>query len=74
METYIARMFGDVRHERSLMLLISLTEERILKQRRYTDHKRVISKNLAVGKLHRQRISKSDVAVQLLENHFMFIK
>ena len=32
METYFATMFEDVRHERSLILLLSLTDPDILKQ------------------------------------------
>ena len=46
-------MFEDVRHERSLMLLLSLTDPDILKQRKFTDHELNIIINLALQKLHR---------------------
>ena len=38
MEKYFAPMFEDVRHERSLLLLWSLTDLHILKQAKFTDH------------------------------------
>ena len=38
MEQYFAVMFEDVRHERSLILLMSLTDRDILKQAKFTDH------------------------------------
>ena len=38
MEQYISVMFKDVRHERSLtLLLLSLTDPDILRQRNFTD-------------------------------------
>ena len=60
-------MFEVVRHERSLILLLSLTDPLILKQANFTDHEINITKNLALEKLHRQRISKEEVAIALLE-------
>ena len=38
METYVATIFEDVRHERSLILLLGLVEPDILKQSKFTDH------------------------------------
>ena len=38
MEAYFATMFEDIRHERSLMLLLSLTDPDILKQSKFTDN------------------------------------
>ena len=38
MEVYFARMFEDVRHERSLILLVSLTDPDVLKESKFTDH------------------------------------
>ena len=48
-------MFEDVRHERSIILLLSLTDPDILKQSNFTDDEAEIIKNLAPEKLHRQR-------------------
>ena len=67
MEAYFATMFEDVRHERSLILLLSLTDPDILKHSKFTDDEINIIKNLALEKLHRQRILKEYHAVSLLE-------
>ena len=37
MEAYFSNLFEDVRHERSLILLLSLTDPNILKQSKFTD-------------------------------------
>ena len=68
MESYFATMFEDIRHERSLILLLSLTDPDILKQSKFTDDEINIIKNLALEKLHRQRILKEQIAMDLLEN------
>ena len=47
MEQYFNTLFEDVRHERSLILLLSLTEPDILKQSKFNDHEIEIIKNLA---------------------------
>ena len=67
MEAYFNTIFEDVRHERSLILLLSLTDPDILKQSKFTDNEINIIKNLALEKLHRQRILKEYHAVSLLE-------
>ena len=74
MEKIFASMFEDVRHERSLILFISLTDADILKQSKFTDHELNITKNLALGKVHRKRILKEYVAVSILEWYFLFVK
>ena len=51
MEAYFNTIFEDVRHERSLILLLSLVESSILKQSKFTDHEIEIIKNLALEKL-----------------------
>ena len=63
METYFYTIFEDIRYERSLILLLSLVEPSILKQSKFTDHEIEIIKNLALEKLHRQRILKEYHAV-----------
>ena len=67
MEKYFSNLFEDVRHERSLILLLSLTDPYILKQSKFTDVEIEIIKNLALEKLHRQRILKEYHDVSLLE-------
>ena len=67
MEQYFNTIFQDVRHEQSLLLLLSLTDPDILKQSKFTDDEIKIIKNLALEKLHRQRILKEYHAVSLLE-------
>ena len=70
METFFNNIFEDVRHERSLILLLSLVEPSILKQSNFTDHEIEIIKNLALEKLHRQRVLKKHIAMDLLEKQF----
>ena len=60
-------MFEDVRHERSLIFLLSLTDPDISKQSKFTDDENQKLKNLALEKLYRQRILKGHVAMDLLE-------
>ena len=67
MQQYFAVMFEDVRHERSLLLLLSLTDPVILKQAKFTDHEIHILKVIGLEKLHRQRILKEEAAIALLE-------
>ena len=43
----VATMFEDFRHERSLILLLSLIDEGVLRQFGFTDHEINITKNLA---------------------------
>ena len=68
MEQYFAVVFEDVRHERSLALILSLTDPDILKQSKFTDYEIDIIKKLALEKKHRQRIFKEHVAMSLLES------
>ena len=56
-------MFEEIRHEISLILLLSLTDPDILIQSKLTDHNIDNLKNLALEKLHRQHILKKHVAV-----------
>ena len=67
MEAYFIAIFDDIRHERSLILLLSIVETSILKQSKFTDHEIEIIKNIALEKLHRQRILKEHVAMDLIE-------
>ena len=70
METYFNTIFEDIRHERSLILILSLVEPSILKQSKFTDHEIQIIKNLVLEKIHRQRILKEHIAMDLLEKQF----
>ena len=69
MDQYFATIFEDIRHERSLILFLSLVEPSILKQSKFTDHEIEIIKNLALQKLHRQRILKEHIAMDLLDDN-----
>ena len=60
-------MFEDVRHEPSLILLLSLTAPDNLKHSKFTHHGTEIIKNLALEKLHRQKMLKDYTALKLLE-------
>ena len=70
MEAFFNAIFEDVRHERCLILLLSIVEPNILKQSKFTDDEIEIIKNIAFEKLHRQRILKEHVAMDLLEKQF----
>ena len=67
MEQYFSKLFEDVRHERSQVLLLSLTDPNIVKQTKFTDHELKTVKNVALGKLHRHKSLEEDFALQLLE-------
>ena len=67
MEQNFATIFEDVRHERSFLLLLSLTDSDMLKQSKFTDDEINIIKNPTLEKLHRQRILKDYHGVSLLE-------
>ena len=60
-------MFEGVRHERSLLLLLSLTEPDLLKQSKFRDNGVNVMKNYALERLHRQRVLKESFALQMLE-------
>ena len=61
-------MFEEVRHERSLILLLSLTDPDILRQSKFTDHELSNIKDVPLEKSHSQRILKEQVAFALLES------
>ena len=65
MENYFISLFEDVSHERSLILLLSLTDEGILKQSGFTINEIKIIKNIALEKIHRQKMLKENYALQL---------
>ena len=72
MEHSFATMFENIRHERSLILLLSLTDSDVLRQSKVTDDEINIIKNLALENLHRQRILKEYVAASLLEEEIEY--
>ena len=55
MEQYFDSIFESVRHERSLILLLSIVEPDIFRQSKFLDLEIKIIKNIALEKLHRQR-------------------
>ena len=68
MENYFISFFEDVRLERILILLLSLTDEGILKQSGFTINEIKIIKNNALEKIHRQKMLKEYYALQLCDN------
>ena len=70
MESYFSNLFEDVRHERSLIFLLTLVEPDISKQSKFTDHEINIIKDIALDKIYRQRILKEIKAMDLLEKQF----
>ena len=67
MENYFINLFEDVRHERSLILLLSLTDEGILKQAGFLDNEIEIIKNIALQKIKRQVDLKQYIAMNLID-------
>ena len=68
MKQVCAVIFEGVRHERSLILLSSILDPNLLRQNKFTDHESDYIKNLALDKLHRQRVLIEHVAMSLLES------
>ena len=69
MEAYYSNLFEDVRQERSLTLLLSLTDPDIKKQYKITDDEINIIKNVALEQKHRQKCSKEYFLLQILESN-----
>ena len=69
MENYFNTIFEDIRYQRSLILLLSLTEPDILIQSKFTDNEIEIIKNIALEKIFRQK-NLEIVALDLLEKPF----
>ena len=70
MEQNFSNLFEDVRHKRSLILLLSLVEPDMFEKSKFTDHEINIIKDLALDKIHRQRILREIKAMDLLEKQF----
>ena len=54
MENYFLTLFEDVRFERTLILVLSLTDEGILNQVGFTENEIKTIKDIALQKVHRQ--------------------
>ena len=67
MEANFSNPVEDIQYERSLILLLSITDPGILKQSIFTDDEINKITNLALEKLHRRKCLKEDFALQLLE-------
>ena len=52
MEQYFDSVFEDVRHERSVILLLSIVEPNILRESIFLDYELEFIKNIALEKLH----------------------
>ena len=66
MGQYFAMIFEDIKHERFLLLLLSITDPDILRHCKFTDYEVDIIEEVALEKLHRQRILKEHIAMSLL--------
>ena len=58
MEANFSNLLEDVTRERSLIILLSLRDPDISKQSKFIDDELNILKNLALERLHRQRLLK----------------
>ena len=67
MEQYFSNLFKYVRHERSLILILSPTDPDKSKQSNFTDDETNIIKNLALEKIHGQKCLKEFFAFHVLE-------
>ena len=67
MQQYFPTMFEDLKHERSLILLLSLTDPDLVKPSKLTDIELNIIKKLALEKLPRKISLKDYFALHLLE-------
>ena len=68
MEEYFPVMFEDLRLERSLFLLLSLTDPDFLRQSKITDFEIDIFASLASEKLHRQNVLEERLAMSFLQS------
>ena len=68
MEKYFLTLFEDVRYERTLILILSLTDEGVLNQAGFTENEIKIIKDIALQKVHRQRSLKEYKAIEFLDN------
>ena len=66
MEQYFATIFEGVRHERSLIILLSFTDPNMLKQNKFTDHEINVKKSCC-RKITERILKKKHVAVSLME-------
>ena len=69
-EQYFSNLLEDVRHERSLILLLTVTDADMLRQNKFRDNEIQLIKNLALEKLHKKCILKEHVAMDLLGKQF----
>ena len=59
MESYFIKLFDNIHYERSLILLLSLTDPDILRQTKFRDDEIKIIKNIVREKLYRQNIKRT---------------
>ena len=60
-------MSESIVFERSLLLILSLTEQVVIKQSIFTDHETNIKKILLLENLYRVKMSKQYVALQIMK-------
>ena len=74
MQASFSNLFEDKRYERSVILLLTITDSDVLKQSNFTDDEINIMKNLDLEKLHRQKSLKEIFALKILDYYFLFDK
>ena len=67
MENFFSILLEDIRHERSLTLLLSISDPDIFRRSKFTEDEISIIRDLALEKIYRQKILKKYHAVSLLE-------
>ena len=70
MENFFIELFDNIHYERSLVLLLSLTDSDLLIQAGFTIDEIDINKNIAFQKIKRQADLKQYVDMDLLEKQF----
>ena len=74
LEAGFSNLFEDIKHGRSLILLLSLIELDKLKQSRHTGDELLVIKNLALENLHRLKCLKEYYGLSIIELIFLFNK
>ena len=67
MESYFIKLFDNIHYERSLFLILSITDSNVLVQAGFTNDEIIIIKNIALQKIKKQVDLKQYFAMNLLE-------
>ena len=70
MEAFFSNLLEDIRHERSIIILLSIVEPDILRRSKFLDLELDNIKNITLEKLQRQTNLKEIIALELLQKEF----